>query len=62
MVIHKYCADTDLHRYLSVLNSLSFLDDGQANVFQKLMDELAPCHLGGKGEECNKIISKLLDG
>lgn len=48
LVIHKYCADTHMHRYLSVLNSLSFLDDGQANVVQKFMDELALCHLGGK--------------
>lgn len=39
-----------MHRYLMVLISFSFLDDGQANVFQKLMDELALCHLeGGKG-------------
>lgn len=48
MVIHKYCADTYVHRYFSVLNYLSFLDDGQANVFQKLLDELAFCHLVGE--------------
>lgn len=47
MVINKYCVDTYVHRYLSVLNALSFLDGGQANFFQKFLDELALCHLGG---------------
>lgn len=55
LVIHKYSADTHLHRYLSVLNSLSFLDDGKANVFLKAYGGPSSLSPGGERGRMQQI-------
>lgn len=42
-----------------LLIPIFLLYDGQTNVFQKVMDELALCHLGRDREQCSKLISTL---